>query len=113
MTGNTRSQFTLRETGGLDMTVTNTEVQPLLSSNILATVPVAAPSYLRRGKMGTLTVKLRELFMRRIWSREGARCDAAMTTLSRADYFAAVAIGALTVLLVGGMSWLIGGAWIP
>jgi hypothetical protein len=65
------------------------------------------------GEEGTLTVKLWELFMRRIWSREGARCNAAVTKLSRADYWAALAIGAFTVLLVGGVSWLIGGAWIP
>src|ERR1700694_4412023 len=34
--------------------------------------------------------------MRRIWSREGARRNAAMTTLSRADYWAALTIGAFT-----------------
>jgi hypothetical protein len=34
-------------------------------------------------------------------------------TLSYADCWAALAIGVFTALLVGGMSWLIGGAWIP
>jgi hypothetical protein len=36
-----------------------------------------------------------------------------MTTLSRADRWAALAVGAFTLLLLGGMSWLIGGARIP
>jgi hypothetical protein len=35
-----------------------------------------------------------------------------MTTLSRADRWAALAVGAFTLLLLGGMSWLIGGARI-
>jgi hypothetical protein len=37
----------------------------------------------------------------------------AMTTLSRADRWAALAVGAFTMLLLGGMSWLIGSARIP
>ena len=36
-----------------------------------------------------------------------------MTTLSRADRWAAIAVGAFTMLLLGGMSWLMGHAWIP
>jgi DNA-directed RNA polymerase subunit RPC12/RpoP len=33
-----------------------------------------------------------------------------MTTLSRAGRWAALAVGAFTALLCGGMSWLVGGA---
>ena len=36
-----------------------------------------------------------------------------MTTLSRADRWAAIAVGAFTLLLLGGMSWLIGHAPVP
>ena len=36
-----------------------------------------------------------------------------LTTLSRADHWAALAVGALTALVFGGICWLMSGARIP